>query len=112
MGKVASTLCRYPVGQKFRQSPSISLHFRDKRIFAFNAEIQDGRQKLRENQFGEKLLMDSEDSLWVKNFVEIAVSRSVSELNVFSPFYTEIQDGRQQENDFYEKSPVHFADTL
>ena len=56
--------------------------------------------------------MDSEDSLWVKNFVEIAVSRSVSELNVFSPFYTEIQDGRQQENDFYEKSPVHFADTL
>ena len=43
--EVASTHCRYPVGQKFRRIHSISHHFRDKHIFAFNAEIQNGRQK-------------------------------------------------------------------
>ena len=36
--------------------------FRDKQAFAFNAEIQDGCQKL--------------DTLWVKNFLEIALSCS------------------------------------
>ena len=42
---------RYPVGQKFRRNRSILLRFRDKLVFAFNAEIQDGRQKWRENDF-------------------------------------------------------------
>ena len=32
-------------GEKFRRNRSISLSFRDKLAFAFNAEIQDGRQK-------------------------------------------------------------------
>ena len=32
LGKVASTLCRYPVCQKFRQNYSISHRFRDKCI--------------------------------------------------------------------------------
>ena len=49
--KVASRLCIYPVGQKFCQNRSISLHFQDKRVFAFNAEIQDDHQKWRENNF-------------------------------------------------------------
>ena len=44
-GKVASRLCRYPASQKFHQNRSISLHFRDKSVFA---EIQDGCQKWRE----------------------------------------------------------------
>ena len=39
------------VGQKFRQNRCISLRFQDKFVFAFNAEIQDGRQKWRENDF-------------------------------------------------------------
>ena len=43
MRKVASRLCGYP--QKLCRNRSISLRFRDKRVFAFNAEIQDGRQK-------------------------------------------------------------------
>ena len=62
---------------------SISLHFRDKRVFAFNTENQDGHQKWRENDFPEKLPVDSEDTLWVKIFIEIALSRSVSEINTF-----------------------------
>ena len=41
--KVTSRLCRYPVGQKFCRNQSISPRFRVKHIFAFNAEIQDGR---------------------------------------------------------------------
>ena len=81
--KVANRLCRYPVGQKFRGNRSISLHFRDKRVFAFNAEIQDDYQKWRENDFCEKSPIEFEGTLPVKNFVEIALSRSVSEINVF-----------------------------
>ena len=50
---------------------------------AFKAEIQDGHQKKRENNFGEKLPADSADTLWVKNFVEIVLSRSISEINSF-----------------------------
>ena len=49
-------------------------------------QIQDGRQKWRENDFWEKSLVYSADTLWVKNFIEIAVSRSVSEINAFLHF--------------------------
>ena len=49
----------------------------------FNAEIQDGRQKWRKSDFCEKLPVDSAATLWIKNFVQIALSRSVSEINVF-----------------------------
>ena len=52
-------------------------------FFVFYAEIQNGRQKWRENDFCEKSLVDSADSLWVKNFIEIALSRSISEINAF-----------------------------
>ena len=69
--KVASRLVTYPVGQKFHQSRSISLRFRDKRIFAFNPEIQDGHKKWQDNNFCEKLPVDSADTLWVKIFVKL-----------------------------------------
>ena len=82
-GKVASRLSRYPMGKKFCRNRSISLHFRDKRVFAFYVEIQDGRQKWWKNNFWGKLPEDSADTLWVKNFVEIALTRSVSEINTF-----------------------------
>ena len=84
--KIASRLCKYPAGQKFCRNRSISLRFRDKCVFAFKAEIQDGRQKWRENDFWEKLPVDSADTLWVKNSVEIALSCSISEINVFLRF--------------------------
>ena len=49
--KVANRLHRYPMGQKFHRNRSISHRFRDKCVFAFNAEIQDGHQKWWENNF-------------------------------------------------------------
>ena len=78
---IASRLCRYPTGQKF-------LTPLDKRIFVFNTEIKDSRQKWRENVFFfcEIMPVDSADTLRVKNFVEIALSRSVSEINMFLHF--------------------------
>ena len=81
--KSCSRLCSYPVGQKFRRNRSISLRFWNKWVFVFNAETQDGRQKWWENNFCEKSPVDCADTLWVKNFVEIALSRSISEINVF-----------------------------
>ena len=81
--KIASRLCRYAVGQKFRRNPSISLRFQNKQVFVFNTEIQDGHQKWRENNFCEKSPVDFADTLWVKNFVKTALSRSVSEINMF-----------------------------
>ena len=66
------------MGQKFRQNRSISLCFQDKPVFALNAEIQDGHQKWRENVVLQKKPVDSADTLPVKNFVEIALSLSVS----------------------------------
>ena len=74
----ASSLCRNPVCQKFRRNRSISHRYQDKCVFAFYAEIQDGCQKLRENDFREKSLVDSADILWIKNFVKIALSLSLS----------------------------------
>ena len=55
-------------------------------VFAFKAEIQDGRQKWRENNFWEKSPVASANTLQVKNFVEIALSHSVSEINAFLHF--------------------------
>ena len=49
MRNIASRLSGYHMGQKLLQNRSISLRFRDKRVFAFNAEIQDGRQNFRQN---------------------------------------------------------------
>ena len=49
--KATSRLATYPPGQKFRSNRSISLRFRDKRVFAFNTKIKDIHQKWRENDF-------------------------------------------------------------
>ena len=84
--KVASRLCTYPVGKEFRRNRSISLRFRDKCFFAFYAETQDGWQKCRKNNFRKKSPVDSADTLRIKNFVEIALSHSVSEINAFLRF--------------------------
>ena len=57
----------------------ISLCFQDKRVCAFKAEIQDGRQKWRENNFWEK----TEDTLRVKNFCRNRSISLLSEINAF-----------------------------
>ena len=55
-------------------------------FFAFYAEIQNGHQNWQENDFWEKSPVDSADNLPVKNFVEIALSRSISKINRFLCF--------------------------
>ena len=69
---------------------------KDKCIFAFYAEIQDGRQKWRQSDFCEMSPVHSADTLQVKNFIKITLSRIVSKINVFCFFYAEIQDGHQK----------------
>ena len=63
------------------------------------------------NDFWEKSPVDSPDTLWVKNFVGIPLSRIVSKINAF---YPKLQDGRQKwrENEFGENLPVDSVDTL
>ena len=76
--KVASRLHRHPGRPKFRPNRSILLRYQDKLVFAFIVEIQD--------DFCKKLPVDFADTLWVKIFGKIALSRSVSEINVFLHF--------------------------
>ena len=67
--------------------------------------------KRREHNFWEKSPVVSVDTLRVKNFDKIILSRTVSEINAF---YAENQDDHQkwQETDFWEKSPVDSTDTI
>ena len=80
-------------------------------FFTFYAEIQDGHQNWRENNFWDNSPVDYEDMVGIKNFVEIALM--TFPICVFA-FYADIQDSRQkwQENDFWEKSPIDSANTL
>ena len=77
-------------------------------VLAFYAEIQDGCQNWRENDFWKKSPVVSADTMRIKNFVEIEIN------TFFFPLYAEIQDGRQKwpENNFCQNLPVHSADTL
>ena len=65
-------------------------------------------------QSGGEMMFDSADTLRLKNFFEIALSRSVFEINVFLHLTQKLEDGHQKwrENDFCEKSAVDSADTL
>ena len=92
-GKVASRVCRCPLGKTICRNYSSSLRFRDKHVSVFNAEILPRwlpkvarKQFWWENDFGENLPVDSSYTLWVKNFVEIAPARSFSEINMFLCF--------------------------
>ena len=77
-------------------------------FLVFYAEIQDGHQKWQENIFWVKLPVDSGDTLWVKNFINITLSCIASEINVFLCL-TEIQDDHQK---CREKSPADSENTL
>ena len=80
----------------FCRHRSISLRFRDKRIFVFNTDIQDGRQKWRENIF-----LRNNASRFCRYPVGQKFCGNHSILLCFRhkyifAFYTEIQDGRQK----------------
>ena len=71
------------LGSKFCRNLAIS---KINKFFAFSAEIQDGCQKWWENYFWTKLPHGSADTLKVENFIEIALSQAVSEINAFLSF--------------------------
>ena len=76
---------KWPVdsaSQKGHQNLFSLLRFRDKHVFAFYAEIS----FWREIDFCENLPLDSADTLWVKKFVEIALSSTVIDINGFLRF--------------------------
>ena len=52
----------------------------------FYTETQDGSQKLQENNFLEKLPDDSADTLGIKNYANIALPCTISEVNSFLHF--------------------------
>ena len=81
--KVTNRLCRYPVGQKFRRNRSISFRFQDKRFFFVLRRNSRWPPKVVGKRFGEKSPVHSADTPRVKNFVEIALSRSVSKIISF-----------------------------
>ena len=74
--------------------------------------IQDGHKKWQEDDFCKTTLVDFADTLWIKNFIVIALSHSVFQINGI--FNAEIHDGceKWQENDFLEKSEVDSSATL
>ena len=81
LGKPASRISKYPMSKKICQNRSISHRFQDKYVFVFYTQIQDGCKKWRENNFWEKSPVDSAVTLWVKNFVEITLSCTVSKIH-------------------------------
>ena len=70
----------HPVGQKYAQNRSISYGFRDIDTFSFSAKIQDGRQKVAKIEIFPHWTGDSCTTMWVKNFLEIALSLTVFEI--------------------------------
>ena len=64
---------------------------------------------MQEKDFWERSLIYSADTLWVKNFIEIALCRSVSEVNMFLCF---MQKFKIKLNDFWKKLPVESPNTL
>ena len=60
--------------------------FWNKCVFAFHAEIQDGRQKCWGKTIFEKNPQKSVDTPGVKNFIEIALSHTASEISAFLRF--------------------------
>ena len=85
LGRVVSRLCRHPVGQKFRRNRSITLRFRD--FLRFTQKFKMVAKSGGKMFFCKKSPVDSGDTLWVKNFVEISLSCSVSKINAFFLFY-------------------------
>ena len=101
------------MGQKFRRNRSILLRFRDKHVFVFNAEIQEGRQKWQENEFCKMSPIKTADILHIKNFVEINLSHSVSDINGFLRLTQKFKMASKSAGKrFFGKSPVDSADTL
>ena len=107
----ANSLQRYPMGKNFRLNRSISHGFQDTSIFVFYHFCE----KFENSKWPSFLKIGfiiSRDTLWVKNFVEITLSRSVSEINAFLRKKNSRWRQKWWENVFWKKSPVDTAESL
>ena len=79
----------------------------------FTQKLKMAAKSGRENDFWEKTGIDSRYPAGQKFCQNRCILLRFPDKR-FSLFYAEIQDGRQkwQENNFWERSPVHSADTL
>ena len=70
--------------------------------------------KVAGNNFWEKSPVHSPDTLWVKNFVEITLSRSVSEIKAFLSFTQKFKMAAKSGGKtlFCKKLPINCAHTL
>ena len=95
----------------FTQKLKILHCSQDKSVFAFYAEIQDGRQKWQKSYFCEMSPLHSADTLRVKTFFEIALSRSISKINAFLHFMQKFKMATKNGGKaiFLEKLPVDSA---
>ena len=82
------------MGKKFCQNRSISLYSEINVLLHFTQKFKVVAKSGGDSDFCLKLSVDSSYTLRAKNFVEIALSCTVSEVSVFM-FHTEIQDGHQ-----------------
>ena len=81
LGKVACRLL-YPLISKIWLKSLYFTQFQ-RCVFSFYAEIQEVWQKCRVIDLWENSTVNSADTLQVKNFIKIALSRTVSEINAF-----------------------------
>ena len=80
----------------------------------FMQKFKIGRQKSQENYFWERWADDSTDTLGIKNFIKIALSHTVSEINVFLRFTQKFKMATKNggENDFWQKVADDLTYTL
>ena len=99
-----STFLRYPMGLKFRRNRSVSHGYGDRSKFVFCHFWQKFEKSkwppfLGRGKFFENCRVHSLDTLWFENFDEIALSRTVMEIEANSCFAifgknSKIQNGR------------------
>ena len=113
LGRSVSRL-QIPVGQKFCQNCSVMLCFGDKRVFLrFTQKFKIVAKSGGKTFFCKKSPVDSADTVRVKNFIEISLSCSVSEINAFFLFYANSRwPPKVAGKRFFGKIPVDSADTL
>ena len=104
----------YDLGiKKFRRNLSFSHHFRDKCVFAFYAEIQDGHQNWRETDFWQNLTDEYVYTLGVKNFVNLSLSCTISEIHAFLNFTQKFKMAAKNDRKaMFGKNWLMTADTL
>ena len=110
LGKATSIFCRHPVGQKCCQNGSISHRYRNKCIFTFYTEIQDGRRKKRFwGKIASRLYLPCGSKISLKSLY----LGTVSEINVLLFLHRNSRwPPKMAGNNFCKKLPVDFADTL